>query len=86
MLFVTSEYGHGCMMLQLCRNGLKKLWETNDIQSKFPAPILDGDLLYANSAGTIKCMSWPDGKIVWESKDRKLDLGAGGNMLRSARC
>jgi hypothetical protein len=27
-------------------------------------------------------MSWPDGKIVWEAKDRKLDLGPGGSILR----
>ena len=81
-LFVTSEYGHGCMMLRIDSRGVRKLWEKKDIQSKMQPPILDGDHLYANSAGTIKCMSWPDGKIVWESKDRKLDLGAGGTMVR----
>ena len=27
-------------------------------------------------------MSWPDGKIVWEAKDRKLRLGPGGSMVR----
>jgi outer membrane protein assembly factor BamB len=81
-LFVTSEYGHGCMMVRLEGRGARKLWEKKDIQSKFPAPILVGDYLYANSAGTMKCMSWPDGKVVWECRDRKLDLGPGGNLLR----
>ena len=80
-LMVSSEYGHGSMMLQL-DGGSKKLWESKDIQSKFPNLILDGHVLYANSAGTIKCMSWPDGKILWEAKDPKLRLGPGGSLLR----
>jgi outer membrane protein assembly factor BamB len=81
-LMVSSEYGHGSMMLQLDANGAKKLWESTEIQSKFPNLILDGDALYANSAGTIKCMSWPDGRILWEAKDTKLRLGTGGSLLR----
>ena len=81
-LFVSSEYNHGCMMLRLDGRGAAKLWEKRDIQCKFQPPILDGEHLYANSSGTIKCMSWPDGKIVWEARDRKLDLGAGGSMVR----
>jgi outer membrane protein assembly factor BamB len=81
-LFVSSEYGHGCMMLQVDGRGARKLWEKKEIQCKIQPPILDGDHVYANSSGTLKCMSWPDGKIVWEAKDRKLDLGPGGSMVR----
>ena len=81
-LMVSSEYGHGSMMLRLDATGAKKLWETTDIQSKFPNLILDGDILFANSAGSIKCMSWPDGKILWEAKDRDLRPGVGGSLLR----
>jgi outer membrane protein assembly factor BamB len=81
-LMVSSEYGHGSMMLRLDAGGATKLWESTDIQSKFPNLILDGDVLFANSAGTLKCMSWPDGKILWEAKDRELRLGVGGSILR----
>jgi outer membrane protein assembly factor BamB len=81
-LMVSSEYGHGSLMLQLDGSGARKLWESKDIQSKFPGMVLDGNALYANSAGTIKCMSWPDGKILWEAKDTKLRLGAGGSLVR----
>ena len=81
-LMISSEYGHGSMMLQLDGAGATKLWETSDIQSKFSNLILDGDILFANSAGIIKCMSWPDGKILWEAKDRELRLGVGGSILR----
>lgn len=81
-LLITSEYGRGAMMLKLDGNGATKLWEHKDIQSKYPGTILDGDVLYANSSGIIKCMSWPDGKILWEAKDTKLRLGAGGSLVR----
>ena len=81
-LFVSSEYGHGSMMLRLGGLGARKLWEKKDIQCKFQPPILDGDYLYANSSGTLKCMSWPDGKVVWEARDRNLRLGPGGSMVR----
>jgi outer membrane protein assembly factor BamB len=81
-LFVGSEYNHGCMMLRLDGRRARKLWEKKDILCKFQPPILDGDHLYANSAGTLKCMSWPDGKIVWQAKDRDLRLGPGGSMVR----
>lgn len=81
-LFVSSEYNHGCMMLRLTRAGAEKLWENKQIQSKFPGMVLDGPALYANSSGTIKCMSWPDGKILWEAQDSNLRLGPGGSIVR----
>jgi hypothetical protein len=70
------------MMLKLDGNGATRLWENKDVQSKFPNLILDGDALYANSAGTIKCLSWPDGKLLWEAKDPKLRIGTGGSITR----
>ena len=83
-LFVSSEYNHGCMMLRLNATTAEKLFEKPDIQAKFNGMILDGDHLYANSGGTIKCMSWPDGAIVWEAKDNDLRLGPGGSLVRLA--
>jgi outer membrane protein assembly factor BamB len=84
-LFVTSEYNQGSMMLRLGTgdpSAVQKLWESKEIQGKFPGVILDGDALYANSAGTLKCMSWPDGKILWAATDPKLRLGIGGSLVR----
>jgi len=84
-LFVTSEYNHGSMMLRLGTGDFsvaEKLWESKEIQGKFPGMVLDGDALYSNSAGTLKCMSWPDGKILWSATDPKLRLGIGGSLVR----
>jgi outer membrane protein assembly factor BamB len=79
-LFVSSAYGKGCMMLHVTPTGATKLWENKDLQSRFQGMVLDGDVLYANSESTVKCMAWPDGKILWQS--RQPGLNAGGSLVR----
>ena len=78
--FLTSDYGHGCIMLKLTAGGMSKLWENKEVASRFQPGILEGTFLYANTEGTIKCLSWPDGAVKWASKDFR--LGMGGSMLR----
>jgi outer membrane protein assembly factor BamB len=86
-LFVTSGYGHGCMMLELSPAGAKKLWESKAMASKFSPVILDRDYLYGNSAGALKCLHWPDGKPAWElSKTKSESLGEGGTVVRFGDC
>lgn len=81
-LFISTGYGRGCMMLELSDSGAKKLWETKVMASKYPQIILDRNHLYGNSAGILKCLSWPDGKVVWEAKDSADRLGEGGSLVR----
>lgn len=83
-LFVSSDYNNGrCAMFDLSSGKAKKLWEKRDITCRFQPPILDGNALYANSEGELKCMSWPDGKILWVAKKRDVNLGAGGSLVRA---
>jgi outer membrane protein assembly factor BamB len=81
-LFISSDYKHGSMMLTLSATGAKEDWDHagKDIQMRFQPAILDGDYLYANSEGVLKCMHWPDGKIAWENK---LGLQSGGTIVRN---
>ena len=81
-LFISSDYQTGCMMLSLTPNGATKDWQKRDIQQKFQPGVLDHDYYYVNSGGTLKCMHWPDGKIVWEASDPKLRLNEGGSIVR----
>jgi outer membrane protein assembly factor BamB len=83
-LFVTSEYGKGGIMLKVTGTGVSTLWTDKDIQSKFQPAILDGNTLFVNSAGTIKCLKWPTRELYWTAKDSKLRLGVGGSILRVA--
>lgn len=82
-LFISSDYGHGCMMLKLSPNGATEEWPKADknLTLKYQPPILDGDVLYANSMGLLKCMHWPDGKILWKGRDG--DLQEGGTLVRN---
>ena len=81
-LFVTSEYGKGAIMLKVTGSGVSKDWMDADVQSKFQPAILDGDALYVNSAGTLKCLKWPTRQLNWTAKDSKLRLGVGGSIVR----
>lgn len=86
-LLVTSGYDSGSMMLKVGPAGATKLWEhrgsagNKHVKSRFQGVILEGDNLYANSEGTLRCMSWPDGKIKWEN--RAVRLGAGGSIVKA---
>ena len=79
-LFITSDYGHGCAMYSLSAGGANKDWENKEVMSRFQPVILDGDKLYANSEGRLKCLHWPDGKVIWKSN--KVELGSGGSILK----
>jgi outer membrane protein assembly factor BamB len=85
-LFVTSEYNHGCIQLALSPSGVPtKVWENRNVLGKFPGAILDGDFVYANSSGTLVCVSWVDGSLKWQANDSKLRLGIGGSLVRNSQ-
>ncbi len=81
-LFITSAYDHGCAMLKISANEATKEWESRKVMARFQPPILDRGLLFANSEGTIKCLSWPDGELKWKGSDSELKAGIGGSIVR----
>ena len=81
-LFVSSDYGQGCLMLSLSQGRAKVDWQGKQIQQKFQPAVLDRGFLYANSAGTVMCMRWPDGRIAWQARERNMHLGEGGSIVR----
>lgn len=83
-LFVTSGYGHGSLMLKISPTSAQRLWESTRIMGRFVTPILDGDVMYGtDESGTVRCLSWPDGKDRWEVTERNLRLGLGGAYIRA---
>ena len=84
-VFITSAYGNPparCAQFQVSKNGVKKLWENRDLTCRFQPPVLDNGYLYGNSEGTIRCLSWDDGKVQWEGRSRDLQIGMGGSVVR----
>ncbi len=80
-LFITSNYGKGCTLLQVAPNAVAKVWENKELQCRFNPPILDGDILYGNSEGRFKAVKWADGKPSWPSPAPDA-LGMGGSIVR----
>ncbi len=82
-LFVVSAYGQGCQMLQLTPTSATRLWSRREIQCKFQQTIYDNGVLYANSSGVLKCMSWPDGNLKWKADRDTVPMGEHGSIVRS---
>ncbi|MFW6146300.1 MAG: PQQ-binding-like beta-propeller repeat protein [Planctomycetota bacterium] len=82
--FITHGYNKGKgTLLALEPRSVSKVWENERIRSRFVTPILEGDVMYANSRGTLKCVRWADGSLVWACDDPKLNLGLGGSLIRA---
>jgi outer membrane protein assembly factor BamB len=85
-VFISSGYNHGAAQYQISANGAKQVWMSTEMQSRFPAAVLDGGYLYCNSedrSGTLKCLSWADGSTKWTAKGgRATKLGFGGSFVR----
>jgi outer membrane protein assembly factor BamB len=82
-LFITAAYGQGSAMLRLTAKGAQTLWESDDIEGRFQPAILDGDHLYVNSEGTLKCLKWPEKNVLWATRRQDSNLlGLGGSMVR----
>jgi len=81
-LFIACDYVRTpgtCLMLSLSGKTAKTEWENSNIAQKFQPGVLDNGHYYTNSEGTLKCMQWPSGKIMWENN---LRLGSGGSVVR----
>jgi hypothetical protein len=81
-LLITATRKPGAMVLSVTPDGMKKLHEKAPVASKFQPPILDGNLLFANSNGVITCVTWPDLDVKWTGRGRELNLGNGGSLVR----
>jgi len=81
-VFITSDYGKGCGLVQVDQNSAKKIYESKEAQCRFQPPILEGDVMYVNSEGRLKCVNFADGKPVWPSAAPD-SPGMGGSLTRS---
>ena len=81
-IFLSCAYRNGhSAMYDIGPAGAKKVWEDRKITARFQPPILDNGYLYVNSEGTLKCVRWDDGKVMWSSNDGNL-LKMGGSLVR----
>jgi len=84
--FITHGYKAAKgTLLQIKPTGVAKIWENKVIRARFVTPIPEGDVMYANSKGVIKCVTWATGEEVWAVDDKALNIGVGGSMTRAGK-
>lgn len=81
-LFLTSAYKQGRnSLLQVTTTGVKEIYTKKDITSKYQPPIFENGYIYGNSEGTVRCVKFDTGAVMWTipNADR---IGQGGSLLR----
>jgi outer membrane protein assembly factor BamB len=74
-VFITSDYGRGCCMIDVAAGGAKIRWENKEVQSHFNTPIFFQGNLYATSdPNKLVCLDPQTGNARWTQKG----FGKGG--------
>jgi outer membrane protein assembly factor BamB len=76
-VFISSNYGRGCAMLEVSDSGAKVLWENKVMKNHFNMSVTKGDLIFGNSESTFVCMSAKDGAELWQ----RSGFGKGHSVL-----
>jgi outer membrane protein assembly factor BamB len=82
-MFVTGAHGPGDAVFKLSATGIQRVWGNHGLTSRFNPPVLDGDYLYGNSEGALRCMGWTDGSLLWSAPKVDYHLGFGGSVVRT---
>jgi outer membrane protein assembly factor BamB len=65
-IFITSNYGRGCGLIEVTGNAARMAWENKEIQSHFNTPVLLNGLLYSTSdPGRLVCLDPKTGTVKW---------------------
>lgn len=76
-VFVSSDYGTGCALLQLRRNGggmsAEEVYFNRDMKNHYSSCVLLGDHLYGFSSSILTCMAFETGNVAW--RDRSVGKG-----------
>lgn len=68
-IFITSNYGRGCALVDVSGNSAKIRWQNRDIQSHFSSPILARGMLFSTSdPGYLVCMDPKTGRVAWKQR------------------
>lgn len=63
-VFITSNYGHGCAMINVTTNSASIAWENKELSNLFNSPILYRNHIYGIS-GPLACLDPQTGKVLW---------------------
>jgi outer membrane protein assembly factor BamB len=72
-LFITSNYGAGCALIELASGGARAVWRSAGVESHFGSPVLSEGRIYVISGdarlqqGALVCLDATTGKTVWSA-------------------
>jgi outer membrane protein assembly factor BamB len=76
-VFVSSDYGTGCALLKLSREGNRikadEVYFNRDMRNHYSSSVLVGDYLYGYSSSILTAMRFATGEVAW--RDRSVGKG-----------
>ncbi len=73
-IFVSSNYGTGCVLLKVAGNDASEVYFTRDMQNHYSTSVLVGDYLYGFSSSILTAMKFQTGEVAW--RDRSVGKGS----------
>jgi outer membrane protein assembly factor BamB len=78
-VFATSDYGTGCVLLEVEPDGPEKckvneVYFNRDLKNHHGGVVLVGEHIYGFSGSILTCMEWATGKVAWV--DRSVGKGS----------
>jgi len=67
-VFAASAYGVGGGLARITNDGAKEVYFEKKMQNHHGGMILVGDFLYGTGAGTLICLEFATGKIMWNER------------------
>jgi len=64
-VFISSDYDHGCAMVEITAQGPKALWENKELQAHFSSPVVYNGYIYGvGNPGFLVCLDPATGTAV----------------------
>jgi outer membrane protein assembly factor BamB len=73
-VFLSSDYGTGCALLELGPSGAREVYFNRDMRNHHSSSVLVGDTLYGFSSAILTAMDFDSGKVLWQ--DRSVGKGS----------
>ncbi|MHC5076500.1 MAG: outer membrane protein assembly factor BamB family protein, partial [Planctomycetota bacterium] len=82
LVFISSGYGHGCVLLKINDNNVTEIWQNKNMRNKMNGSVLYNDNIYGvDEEGELRCLDFKTGKLVWSQKG----FGQGSLMLADSK-
>ena len=76
-VFISSNYGKGCALLDFSSGKPRKVWGNREMKTHFNSPVLFKGMVIGNSEGTLVSIAGKTGRRNWQYSG----IGRGGSVL-----